>query len=187
MNNFPKIKEALEYIDSHLDETLTLESISKQFHFSPYYFHRIFSLIVGKTIAVHVRDRRLLFACVQLASTNKSVINVALDSGYNSAQSFTRAFKNVYGFSPAEYRKRGLQPIVLSVDEMIMKFTNRLKGGIILNPKIIKKDKLIIAGTSGDVRYIKRRIYGIILSGSAKKHPLQTKYVKTVMKSEPML
>lgn len=150
MSNFNSVKSALEYIDEHLDEQISLESIARKFHFSPYYFHRMFSVIVGKTIALYVRDRRLLKACKLLYSTNQSVLNIALESGYNSAQSFTRTFKNTYGVSPTEYRKRGLQPIIVSVDEMIIKFTNRLKGGVILNPKIIKRDEIIIAGKCGD-------------------------------------
>jgi len=56
--------------------------------------------------------------------------------------------------SPSEYRKHGSTPFVISVDEMIMNFTKKLKGGIYMNPKIVKKDPLTIAGTSGDVRYI---------------------------------
>jgi len=150
LNNFSRIKEALEYIDAHLDMPISLDSIAEQFHFSPYYFHRMFSGIVGKTIAVHVRDRRLLYACTQLSKTDETVLNIALNSGYNSAQSFTRAFKGLYGVSPSEYRKQGLQPVVVSVDEMIMKFTNRLRGGITLNPNIIKRNEIIVAGTSGD-------------------------------------
>jgi len=175
LNNFYKIKEALEYIDYHLDEPISLESISKQFHFSPYYFHRMFALIVGKTIAVHVRDRRLLSACSQLASTNNSVLNIALDSGYNSAQSFTRAFKNIHGLSPSEYRKQGLKPYLVSVDEMIMKFTNKLKGGIYMNPKIIKKNAMMIACTSGDVRYIKTPEIWQNFKLLSKKTPLTNK------------
>jgi AraC-type DNA-binding domain-containing proteins len=153
LNHFPKIKEALEYIDSHLDQPISLESISKRFYFSPYYFHRMFSIIVGKTIAAHVRNRRLLYASIQLTATNESVLNIALNSGYNSAQSFTRAFKGLYGVSLAEFRKQGLQPDIISVDEMINKFTNRLRGGIYLNPNIIKRDEIIVAGTFGDGNY----------------------------------
>jgi|GEM_PF-333612 len=149
-SNFQNIKEAIEYIDTHLDEPINLESISKRFHFSPYYFHRMFSVITGKTVAVHIRDRRLLSACRLLHSGTQSVLRIALDSGYNSAQSFARAFKNTFGLSPTDYRNRGLEPVIVTVDEMIMKFTNRLRGGVFLNPNIIKRDEIIIAGTSGD-------------------------------------
>ena len=150
MSNFSKIKEALEYIASHLDEAITFKTIAKKFNFSAYYFHRMFSVIVGKTIAAHIRDRRLQAACVDLADTNKSIICIGMDCGYDSAQSFSRAFRQMYGLSPSEYRKQGLTPYVVSVDEMIMKFTNRLKGGIYISPKIIKRDEITIACTSGD-------------------------------------
>lgn len=150
MTNFDKIKEALEYIDGHLEEPITFESLAGQFHFSPYYFHRMFSIIVGKTIAVHIRDRRFTRACIQLSSTDKSILSIGLDCGYNSAQSFSRAFRDVYGVSPSAYRQQGYVPVDITVDEMIMKFTNRLRGGIYLNPKTIKQDMLKIAGVSGD-------------------------------------
>ena len=150
MDNFSKIKEALEYIDNNLDEPISFKSIAKKFNFSPYYFHRMFSVIVGKTIATHIRDRRLQAACADLAATDKSIISIGFDCGYDSAQSFSRGFKQMYGLSPSEYRKQGLTPYVVSVDEMIRKFTNRLKGGIYINPKIIKRDEIIIACTFGD-------------------------------------
>jgi len=150
MSNFQSIKESLEYIDNHLDEPITFELIAEKFHFSAYYFHRMFSTIVGKTIAAHVRDRRLMQACIQLAESNRPVIDIALNCGYNSSQSFSRAFKKYFGVSPSEYRAEGYAPMAVTVDEMIRKFTNRLHGGVYLNPKIIKRDQLIIAGVSGD-------------------------------------
>ena len=150
LNNFPIIKNALEYIDNHLDEDMSLEAIAEKFNFSPYYFHRIFSAIVGKTLAVHIRDRRLLLACIQLSASDRSVLDIGLEGGYGSAQSFSRAFKGAFGMSPTEYRKQAHIPAVQTVDEMIIKFTNRLRGGVFLNPNIIKRDALIIAGVSGD-------------------------------------
>ncbi|MFV0399683.1 MAG: AraC family transcriptional regulator [Oscillospiraceae bacterium] len=150
MDRFAKIKEALEYIDGHLDEGMTLEMLADRFHFSPYYFHRMFSVIVGKPVATHIRDRRLMRACVQLSAADRSVLEIGLDSGYNSAQAFSRAFKGVFGLPPVEYRRQGYTPVVVTVDEMIMKFTNRLRGGVYLNPNIIKRSELIVAGVSGD-------------------------------------
>ena len=147
---FDSIKEALAYIDGHLDEPMTFESLARQFHFSPYYFHRMFSVIVGKTIAAHIRDRRFAHACMQLSHTGESVLNIALDCGYNSAQAFSRAFREAYGLPPSDYRRQGLAPVSVTVDEMIVKFTNRLRGGVYVNPKIIRRDALAIAGVSGD-------------------------------------
>ena len=51
--------------------------------------------------------------------------------------------------SPTEYRKSGYQPVIVTVDELIIKFTNRLKGGTLIYPKLIKHEKLILAGIQG--------------------------------------
>ena len=150
MGNFENIKKALEFIDAHPDEPMSIESLAKRFHFSPYYFHRMFSVIVGKSLAAYIADRRLAGACIQLVNTDKLILDIGLDCGYNSAQAFSRAFRSAYGLSPGEYRKQGLSPIIVTVDEMIIKFTNRLRGGVFVNPKIIKRNSMTIAGTSGD-------------------------------------
>lgn len=150
MGNFGTVKEALEYIDRHLDEEITFELLAGRFGFSAYYFHKLFTIIVGKPIAAYVRERRLLHAAVLLTSTDLSVLNIALNCGFNSAQAFCRSFKEANGMPPSKYRGQGLIPQIEAVDEMIMRFTNRIKGGVYLNPKIITRGKLIIAGASGD-------------------------------------
>ncbi len=150
LTSFSQINEALKYIDEHLDEPITLEMLSKKFFLSPFYFHKLFSIIVGKSLAAYIRDRRVLYACKQLCNTEKTILDIALDCGFNSPQSFSRTFKNVQGVSPNEYRTQGYHPVIVTVDELIMKFTNRLRGGIFLNPNIIKRGTMIIAGTHGD-------------------------------------
>ena len=150
MNNFSRISGALRYIDEHPDEAVNLQMLSEKFSFSPYYFHRMFSAVVGKSLAAYIRDRRILHACDQLCSTEKTILDIALDSGFHSPQAFSRAFKELQGVTPSEYRKRRYQPVIISADELIMKFTNRLNGGIFVNPNIIRRDRIIIAGTKGD-------------------------------------
>ncbi len=150
MNNLNQIGAALRYIDEHLDDPLDLEMLSRKFLCSPFYFHRLFSVIVGKSLAAYIRDRRILYTCRLLCNTERNILDIALDCGFNSAQSFSRTFKEIQGVTPREYREYGYQPVIVSVDELIMKFTNRLRGGINLNPKIIKRDSILIAGTQGD-------------------------------------
>ena len=150
MKNFSQISEALKYIDGHLDESITLETLAERVFLSPFYFHKLFSAIVGKPLAAYIRDRRVLQACKQLCDTEKTVLDIALDCGFHSPPSFSRTFKELQGVSPSEYRARGYRPVVVSAEELIMKFTNRLRGGILLNPTIIKRGAMLIAGLCGD-------------------------------------
>lgn len=150
MTNFSRISEALKYIDGHLDEAITLEGLSEKCFLSPFYFHKLFSMIVGKSLAAYIRDRRVLSACRQLCDTEKTILDIALDCGFHSPSAFSRTFRQVQGISPSEYRAQGYQPVTVTAEELIVKFTNRLRGGIFLNPSIIKRGKMIIAGTCGD-------------------------------------
>lgn len=149
MNNFYKISEAIKYIDVHLNDTLSVQSIAEQFAFSPYYFHRLFTSIVGKSMIAYVRDRRIAYACKMLNETDQKVLDIALDLGFDSAQSFSRTFKAMTGMSPTEYRDRKIAPCIVPPTELVKQFTNRLKGGILMNPNMIKKEKMILAGVSG--------------------------------------
>lgn len=149
MNNFHKISEAIKYIDAHLNETLSVQLIADQFAFSPYYFHRLFTSIVGKSMIAYVRDRRIAYACRMLNETDRKVLDIALDFGFDSAQSFSRAFKSITEMSPTEYRARQIVPCIVPATELVKQFTNRLKGGIVMNPNMIKRDKMILAGVSG--------------------------------------
>ncbi len=149
MNNFYKISEAIKYIDAHLNDTLSVQLIAEQFAFSPYYFHRLFTSIVGKSMIAYVRDRRIAYACKMLNETDRKVLDIALDFGYDSAQSFSRTFKSITGMSPMEYRDKKIVPCIVPATELVKRFTNRLKGGILMNPNMIKKDKMILAGVSG--------------------------------------
>ena len=110
MKHFEPIREALLYIDSHVAEPITMELLAERSHFSPYYFHRLFTAVVGKPLAAYIRDRRIYAACRQLTGTQKSIQEIALDCGFQSAQAFSRAFKNLIGMPPKEYRRRQLIP-----------------------------------------------------------------------------
>lgn len=150
MSDFNRIAQALYYIDDNLSENLDFECVASAFHFSPFYFHRIFLAVVGKTITAYIRDRRLEKACRLLVNTDKTITSIWTKCGFNSSQAFSRTFKNNYGVSPKDYRRLGYVPNPTSVEEMIMRFTNRLKGGIFVYPNILKKEPLLIAGVTGD-------------------------------------
>lgn len=150
MKQLDRIEKALEYIDAHLDESIPLEQISGAFHFSPYYFHRMFSAVAGRPVTAYIRDRRLQKACRMLAQTHDAILSISLECGFDTAQSFSRAFKSRYGISPSQFRKAPKTIEQPTVRELMEGFRRRLKGGIAVEPRIIQRPVLHIAGTGGD-------------------------------------
>ena len=98
MDKFQKIREVLHYIDDHLDEIADYEQVASVFYLSPYYFHRLFSAVVGKPIAAYIRERRLAKRTVARRS-DQTVIHMLRMRVPARPGAFSRAFRNGYGIS----------------------------------------------------------------------------------------
>lgn len=99
-----RIERCLLYIQAHLDEPLTLETLARIAHFSPYHFHRVFKGMVGEGVKEHIRRLRLERAALQLKSTDFSVTRIAFEAGYETHESFTRSFRSAFGKPPRQFR-----------------------------------------------------------------------------------
>jgi AraC family transcriptional regulator len=83
---------------------LPLDRLARLAHFSPYHFHRIFRGLVGEGVNEYVRRLRLEAAAVALKTTDRSVLDIALRAGYNAHEAFTRAFRQMFGVTPSQFR-----------------------------------------------------------------------------------
>lgn len=90
------IKKAIKYIEDHLDEELTTEKVASHSAVSMYHFHRIFQSYVGMSVTNYIRKRRLTHAAQVLVSTERAVIDIAVQYGFSSQEAFTRAFKRMF-------------------------------------------------------------------------------------------
>ena len=108
------IEAVIDYIESHLDGKLELETVAEAVHYSKYHLHRLFTETVGMTIHDYVQRRQLTEAAKLLVFSDKPIIEIAFLCGYESQQSFSSAFKAMYKLPPAEYReKRNFYPLQL--------------------------------------------------------------------------
>lgn len=99
------IQKSIAYMEQHLEEQLTLADIASHAGFSPYHFHRLFRKEVGMNIADYLRKRRLCYAAQLLLHSEAAIIDISLHCHFESQESFTRAFKKLYGMPPGRYRK----------------------------------------------------------------------------------
>lgn len=86
------ISKAVSYIEDHITEELTIKDISKEAMVSPYYFQKGFAMLCGFTVGEYIKKRRLAIAGMELISTDRKIIDIALQYGYDSPDGFTRAF-----------------------------------------------------------------------------------------------
>lgn len=82
----------------------SIESLASIAHFSPFHFHRLYRALTGESVAATIRRVRLAQAAHRLAGRTVSVTETALDAGYDSSQSFARAFRNLTGLSPTDFQ-----------------------------------------------------------------------------------
>ena len=101
-----RILRVLVHIQCNLDHELSLESLAGVACFSPFHFHRVFAALVGESVMAHIRRLRLERAAQRLLSTKATVLQIALDAGYETHEAFTRAFKVTLGKSPSAFRRQ---------------------------------------------------------------------------------
>lgn len=112
--NVIRVETVIDYIESHLDGKLNLETVADAVHYSKYHLHRLFAAATGLTIHDYVQRRHLTEAAKLLVFSEKPVIEIAFICGYESQQAFSSAFKAMYKLPPAEYReKRVFYPLQL--------------------------------------------------------------------------
>lgn len=101
-------KKIVDYIETHLDEDLSLDKIADALNYSKFYVARVFNEETGGTVYKYIQGRRLTLAAQKLVETGKPIVEIAYEAHYDSQQAFTLAFKQVYECTPKSYRKNGV-------------------------------------------------------------------------------
>lgn len=127
--NTSVINAILKYIEVHIDENLTVADIAARAGYTERHLHTLFRKVVGMTPGKYIRNRRLRRTALRLRLSSKSITRIALDAGFDSAQSYSREFRKLFGVNPRAYRKMkdwDLKGLVLPLDELtesVPKFT----------------------------------------------------------------
>lgn len=152
MKNLHALEIAITYIEAHLNENIGLEDVAWETGYSYYHMTRLFKSAVGETVGNYINKRRLSNAAKELLYTEKRIIDIAVESNYESSEAFSRAFKDVYHRSPLEYRKNQMDLFVGSkkglTPDMLQHITS---SSITLEPEIVNVKETKVAGIRGEV------------------------------------
>ena len=136
------MQKAIDYIESNITEKLDYDNIAANAYVSSYHFQRAFSIMCGFTLGEYIRNRRLTLAANELILENNKVIDIALKYGYDSPDSFAKAFTRFHGIAPSLVRKT--QGELKSFSRLSIRIL--LEGGITMNYKIEQKSAFSLVG-----------------------------------------
>ncbi len=108
MNDNTVVKNIIDYIETHIDEDLSLDKIANALNYSKFYISRVFTEETNCTIYKYIQGRRLTLAAQKLVETKQPIIEIAYEAHYDSQQAFTLAFKQLYECTPKTYRKNAV-------------------------------------------------------------------------------
>ncbi|MFB5660354.1 GyrI-like domain-containing protein [Alteribacillus sp. HJP-4] len=149
------LQEAIDYMEAHLLDHITMEDISKQAHVSPFHFQRTFMILTDVSVGEYLRRRRLTLAAQELSNTDGKIVDLAYKYGYDSPEAFSKAFRKQHGVSPRAARK-GIGKLQ-SYNRLSIQVN--LKGAEPMKYQIVERDAFQVVGlkrecpcgTNGDV------------------------------------
>lgn len=136
------IQRSVEFIEDNLDDELPIAEISRVSGLSSFYFQRIFGALCGMTVGEYIRARRMTLAAQELSAGSVNVIDVALKYGYDSPDSFTKAFQRFHGVTPTRAMDKGT--VLRSMSPLQIKI--KLEGKNMLDYRIVEKAPFTIVG-----------------------------------------
>lgn len=136
------LQKAIDYMEDHLLDNITIEDIAKQANISPSHFQRIFMILTDISVGEYLRRRRLTLAAQELSSTNSKIIDIAFKYGYDTPESFSKAFRKQHGVTPSEARK-GIGKLQ-SYNRLTIQVN--LKGAEPMKYRIVERDAFQVVG-----------------------------------------
>lgn len=106
-NRLTRIEKVLDYIHENLDESIHVTNLAEKSCWSRWQFQRVFGQTTGLTVAQYIRELRLSKAAELLLSSKTRHVDIAIQCGFDSEISFSRAFKQMFACTPRDYRQRG--------------------------------------------------------------------------------
>lgn len=134
------IGNSIQYIEDHITEDITVEDVAKCVGVSSFYFQKGFAMLCGFSVSEYIRNRRLALAGNELLVTEEKIIDIAMKYGYDSPDSFTKAFTRFHGVTPTSVRKDA----VLLKSFAPLKLKISLEGGYLMDYKIVRKEEFTV-------------------------------------------
>ena len=144
------LKEAIvttiDYIEKNISNKISLNDISLYTGLSKYYLHRIFKSLTGESIMEYVQSRKLTCSITELLNSDMRIIDIALNYGFDYEQSYIRAFKKKFGFTPLKIKSDKISLSLVLTEKINTDDIFSLGNSITYAPHFVFKQKFNLIG-----------------------------------------
>lgn len=146
MDYLNQIQKGINFIERNLDSSIEISEVAKRSGMSQWHFQRIFKALSGETLKKYIRTRRLGKSLDLLKEGQTRILDIAIISGFESQETFTRAFKKEFNLNPGEYRRLEKKPSLFKKVKFDISYLEHLKKGLSMEPEIYEQKKITIVG-----------------------------------------
>jgi AraC family transcriptional regulator len=166
MTNIDTMLQAVDFIEGNLEEPISVSDVADAVGYSLYHFSRTFNAVVKHSPYDYIMRRRLSESARELLTTKKKIITIALDYQFNNPETYSRAFRRMFGMLPTQFRKgRTINPLMFRSRITYEQLLHINKGDYLV-PVLVEKPALCFAG-----------IATTIVSGHEGKVELQERFL----------
>jgi AraC family transcriptional regulator len=140
------VQRGIDYIEAHLDDYIDTADVARHAGVSHWHFQRMFKALTNETLKTYIRARRFASSLERLAGTTTRILEIALTSGFESQESFTRAFKNAFGVTPAQFRKRSKSSPFLRKVRIDADYLTHIHTNVSLEPHVELRPAMRVVG-----------------------------------------
>jgi AraC-like DNA-binding protein/predicted transcriptional regulator YdeE len=141
-----QVQRGIDYIEDHLDAELPLGDVARRAGISRWHFQRIFKALTNETLKTYIRSRRFACALEKLRETDERILEIALASGFDTQESFTRAFKRAFGVTPATYRRRKPRLPFPRKARFDADYLRHIHANVSLEPEMVERPATTLVG-----------------------------------------
>jgi AraC family transcriptional regulator len=141
-----RIQRAVDYIEGRLDEDIELCSVAKVAGISQWHFQRIFKALTGETLKTYIRSRRLAGSLDRLLTSQLRILDIALLAGFESQESFARAFKQAFRITPQQYRSLANKSLFLKKPQFDAEYLRHINENVSLEPELCQQPRRTLVG-----------------------------------------
>ena len=148
MSNLESMHQAVQFIEHHLKEPITVQDVADAAGYSLYHFSRTFNRVIGHSPYDYIMRRRLSESARELIESSQRIIDIALEYQFNNPETYSRAFRSMFGVPPNMARKNKSLSNLIFKSEITLEYIQHINQGDYLRPKFVERGAIHLVGVA---------------------------------------